>query len=101
MVLQLIRALLGAPGLLATVAALIIFSAAWHQRRDARTTRLRSPGQCCSSARECALQLQPVHRIFDPSFVTIAKRPSYRVETAAIIQLICPTTQMEYFCGTS
>src|ERR1700761_2499370 len=39
-VLTLIRALLGAPGLLATVATGIITPAAWHQRRDARTTRL-------------------------------------------------------------
>jgi hypothetical protein len=38
-----------------------------------------------------------VHRIFGPTFVTIAKRPSYRAETRRNVHLICPTVQADSF----
>ncbi len=50
--------------------------------------------QNCSSAREMRAAIPTRHRIFDPTFVTIAKRPSYRVETAGSIRVICPTRQV-------
>ena len=58
-------------------------SPTWHQRRDARTTRLLRPDRDRSSARTRHAATQPVHRIPRSTFVTIAKRPSYRVRDGA------------------
>jgi hypothetical protein len=45
------------------------------RRQDHTISR---PHRCRSSARECALQLRCGHRIPRPTFVTIAKRPSWK-----------------------
>jgi hypothetical protein len=67
MVLRLYRALLGVPGLLATVATRIITRATWHQRRDAGTTRLHV-------RRPAFVSRKPnVHRIPASRVVTIAR----------------------------
>jgi hypothetical protein len=52
-------------------------SPTWHQRRDARTTRLRRPSSMRSSSRT-----ESVHRVPHPTFVTTAKRPSFRARDA-------------------
>ena len=49
----------------------------WRQHRGARTTRLRRPRTTSFVVVTCR-----VHRIPHPTFVTIAKRPSYRGRTA-------------------
>jgi hypothetical protein len=41
---------------------------------------------------------QSVHRIPRPTFVTIAKRPSYRAGMARVMEMICPTGKAKYFC---
>jgi hypothetical protein len=46
-------------------------SPTWHQRRDARTTRLRRPHRKALVSRSAC-----GHRIPPPTFMTIAKRPS-------------------------
>ena len=41
-----------------------------------------------------SVALQRVHRIPHPTFVTIAKRPSYRARDGArLVKVICPTAQ--------
>ena len=55
----------------------------WHQRRDARTTRLLRPHWDRSSARLSRAATQHVHRIPLPTSVTTAKRPSHRVRDGA------------------
>jgi hypothetical protein len=79
MVLTVSFVLFPAIGLFVTVACKIIISQAWHQRRDARTTRLRRPRWLRSSARR-----RRVHRIPRPTFVTIAKRPSVGRDNQAV-----------------
>jgi hypothetical protein len=55
-----------------------------YQRRGIRTTRLDRAHQCCSSARtsHAATSTRPPHPA--STFVTTAKRPSYRDGTATI-----------------
>ncbi len=65
-------------GVLAPVARVLVkASRAWPQHREARTTRFRRPRSCRSSACETHAATRRVHRISGPTFVTIAKRPSW------------------------
>jgi hypothetical protein len=73
MALRLIRDLLGAPGLLATVVTLIIISGAWHQRRDARTTRFRRPRSSVVAHKRLTSR---GHRIPASRILTMRIRPS-------------------------
>jgi hypothetical protein len=60
----------------------------WHQRRDARTSRLRRPRRDRSSARPSRAATQHVHRIPRSTFVTIAKRPSDECGTVCMMLVI-------------
>jgi hypothetical protein len=60
---------------------------------SAITTRLRRPRQRHSS------MTRRVHRIPLPTFVTIAKRPSYRVRDVRMIVLIWGSRQCRSGCG--
>jgi hypothetical protein len=71
MVLTAYFVLFPAIGLFVTVISRIVSRETWHQRRDAKTTRLRRPFRQRSSARS-----QNVHRIPLATYVTIAIRPS-------------------------
>jgi hypothetical protein len=88
MVLTVSFVLFPAIGLFVTVTCRIIISQAWHQRRDARTTRLRRPRWLRSSARS-----RRVHRIPRPTLVTIAKRPFRGCGMARDMQVICAIDQ--------
>jgi hypothetical protein len=58
----------------------------WHQRRDARTTRLRRPRKSslvCARAIARRARYFRVHRILIPTSVTIASRPSWRDKDGA------------------
>jgi len=52
----------------------------WHQRWDARTTRFRRPTRIVRPLANLRAATPIGHRIPRPTFVTIAKRPSSRVQ---------------------
>src|ERR1700760_4029044 len=79
-------------GSLAPVARALVAPQAWHQHRDARTTRLRRAYRLFVRATNHAAT-RHAHRIPLPTSVTIAIRPSYGGGTGGSIDLICPTTQ--------
>jgi hypothetical protein len=72
-----------------------VSSPTWRQRRGVKTTRLRRPHRRASSARA------DPSIAFQPTFVTIAIRPSCRAGTAALIELILANREAEYFLGSS
>jgi hypothetical protein len=92
MVLRLIRDLPGETGRCCH-RCLASSPKAQHLHRGAGTTRFRR------TRFVVRLTTRRVHRIPLPTFVTIAKRPSYRVRDARSIVVICPTTQ-EQMCTT-
>jgi hypothetical protein len=69
-------------------------SQAWHQRRDAGTTRLRRPRSTLF-----VFQRTRVHRIPLPTSVTIAKRPSCGNGTAGDMDVIWGKREGKYFWG--
>jgi hypothetical protein len=75
-----------------------------HRRLQVTTCKLDAsvgaPGPHDFAVRSSMLRLRtpirPSHPA--PTFVTIAKRPSYRDRTRESVELICPTAQAKYFC---
>jgi hypothetical protein len=84
MVLRLIRGLPGEPGFLATVTRKM------PKHLCGLSASVGAPGPHDFAVRDTNIRLlrYRVHRIPLPTFVTIAKRPSYRVRDALMIVLI-------------
>src|SRR5690242_7240868 len=93
MVLRLIRALLGVPGLIASVARGIV-----HEL-DPSVGRSGPRDFAIRGQRHSSVDVTLVHRIPLPTLVTIAKRPSCGCGTREGRPLICPTAQAKYFRG--
>ena len=63
-------------GVLAPIARALVAPQAWHQHRDAGTTRLHRPRCAVRRRTDSSPRHHRVHRISSPTLVTIAKRPS-------------------------
>jgi hypothetical protein len=63
-------------GVLAPIACALVAPQAWHQHRDAGTTRLHRPRCAVRRRTNSSPRHHRVHRISSPTLVTIAKRPS-------------------------
>ena len=96
MVLRLIRGLPGEPGFLATV------TRKTRKHLCGLSASVGAPGPRDFAVRDKIIRLviYRVHRIPRPTFVTIAKRPSYRVRDARMIALIWVKRQCPSGCGT-